>query len=237
MRVKPFCQYFCLAWLACGQAAWSAEQIGVASTVVNAVAGSVDGQSRKINVQDDVFFDERVTTGPDGASEFTFKDDTTLQLGPGSELSLDAFVYDPSAQGTVQQMVMTFGPGAFRFVSGNMNKEAYVLNGPFGQLGVRGTSLFISTISSESSAVLVEEGAMLAIDKDGNETAYPAGTIVEIDRHGAAHASRNISPALAAQVAGLNATMAGAGAGIPHQISVLSGMADQSHDVYTEGCH
>ena len=205
--------------------------------MVNAVEGSIDGKIRKINMQDDVFFDETVTTGPDGASAFLFKDETVLQLGPDSNLTLDAFVYEPGAQGGAQQMTMTLGAGAFRFVSGNMDKKAYTLKGPFGHIGVRGTSLFISVARNQVSRILVEEGALIVFNQDGKETVYPTDTVIEITKDGVVTSAVTLPPDLAALIAQMNTIMASAGAGIPHRIRLLPQLAGKTHDVYEEGCH
>jgi hypothetical protein len=70
-----------------------------------------------------------------------FIDETTLNVGPVSEITLDKFVYDPT--GTSGSVVIQATRGAFRFVTGTQDKRAYEIKTPYGALGVRGTILEI----------------------------------------------------------------------------------------------
>src|SRR5204862_6776940 len=71
-------------------------------------------------------------------ARLVFRDDTNLSLGPGSTLKLDRTVFDDPKAGDI---AIKLTQGAFRFVTGNSNKEAYEIKTPIATLGVRGTTL------------------------------------------------------------------------------------------------
>src|SRR5437879_8488708 len=81
-----------------------------------------------------------VRTAADSDARLVFRDDTNLSLGPGSTVKLDRTVFDDPKAGDI---AIKLTMGAFRFVTGNSNKEAYVINTPIATMGVRGTTLDI----------------------------------------------------------------------------------------------
>ena len=92
----------------------------------------------------DVFETDSLKTGADGRIGVTLKDDTRVSLGPGSELHLQRFVYEPGT-GSLG-MVIQFVRGAAAYVSGRMAKlapQSIRLETPAAIVGVRGTSLAI----------------------------------------------------------------------------------------------
>ncbi|PYR92671.1 MAG: hypothetical protein DMF84_12070 [Acidobacteria bacterium] len=92
----------------------------------------------------DVFETDSLKTGADGRIGITLKDDTRVSLGPGSELRLQRFIYEPGS-GSLG-MVLQFVRGAAAYVSGRMAKlapQSIRLETPAAIVGVRGTSLAI----------------------------------------------------------------------------------------------
>jgi ferric-dicitrate binding protein FerR (iron transport regulator) len=80
-----------------------------------------------------------VRTAADSDARFVLRDDTNLSLGPGSTLKLDRTVFSDDA--SAGDIAIKLTNGAFRFVSGNSKKEAYVITTPVATMGVRGTTL------------------------------------------------------------------------------------------------
>jgi len=135
--------------------------IGNARTVVKTVIGSLDSERRNIQLLDDIYHNEVIETGDESATEFVFLDETKLALGPNSRLVLDRFVYDPASD--TGSFVLTATAGVFRFVSGKLPKNAYVIHTPTATIGIRGTvfSFIVIAGSPEGAAkvvVTVEEG-------------------------------------------------------------------------------
>ena len=73
-----------------------ADKIGVASAVNQRVEGVNRGATRVLSVGSDLFSNELVRTGEDSNAQLLFRDQTTLSVGPRSEVTLDKYVFDPA---------------------------------------------------------------------------------------------------------------------------------------------
>src|SRR3954449_7962837 len=113
--------------------------IGVAAIVRNTVS-QLEPKVTRIAKGDEIVRDELVRTAADSDARFVFRDDTNLSLGPGSTLRLDRVVFDDPKAGDI---AIKLTLGAFRFITGNSNKEAYAITTPVATLGIRGTTLDI----------------------------------------------------------------------------------------------
>jgi hypothetical protein len=120
-----------------GASAQGTGKIGVASAVSNRVESVVGGGARQLAVGGDVFARQMVRTGEASAAQLLFLDETSLSIGPSSEVTLDRFVYDPN-RGT-GNVVLNATKGAFRFVSGSQQPSSYQIRTPVATIGVRGT--------------------------------------------------------------------------------------------------
>ena len=95
-----------------------------------------------------VYQSDSLRTGKDGRIGVTLSDDTQVSIGPGSEVKLDSFVYDPG-QGQLA-LVLKFIRGTAAYVSGQIAKlapDAVRLETPAAIVGVRGTTLGIEVTS------------------------------------------------------------------------------------------
>jgi hypothetical protein len=111
-------------------------KIGSATATKNKVEGVVEGSTQPISKGTEVFSNEVVRTAPNSTADLSFLDDSSLSIGPTSEIVLDKFIYDPTgSNGTV---VIQATRGAFRFVSGKQDKKNYQIKTPFGTIGIRG---------------------------------------------------------------------------------------------------
>jgi len=95
-----------------------------------------------------VYQSDSLRTGKDGRVGITLSDDTQVSIGPGSEVKLDSFVYDPGAGQLA--LVLKFIRGTAAYVSGQIAKlapDAVRLETPAAIVGVRGTTLGIEITS------------------------------------------------------------------------------------------
>ena len=110
--------------------------IGNAVATKNKVEGVVGSTTQSIAKGTNVYSNEVVRTGDASVADLKFLDETTMSIGPISEIRLDKFVYDPN--GTSGSVVIEATKGAFRFVTGKQDKKAYQIKTPYGTLGIRG---------------------------------------------------------------------------------------------------
>jgi hypothetical protein len=111
-------------------------KIGNATATKNKVEGVVGSTTHVISKGTDVFSNEIVRTGDASVADLQFIDETTMSIGPISEIRLDKFVYDPN--GTSGAVVIEATKGAFRFVTGKQDHKVYQIKTPYGTLGIRG---------------------------------------------------------------------------------------------------
>jgi FecR protein len=125
--------------------------IGVTAVVRNTVS-QLEPQVTRIAKGDQVVRNEVVRTAADSDARFVFRDDTNLSLGPGSTLKLDRTVFDDPKAGDI---AIKLTQGAFRFITGHSNKEAYEITTPVATIGVRGTTLDVLVERQRNKVVLV----------------------------------------------------------------------------------
>jgi hypothetical protein len=97
-----------------------------------------------------------IRTGTDSKSQLLFRDETTLSIGPDSEIALDKFVYSP--QGSSVSLNAT--KGVFRFISGSAPKNAYEIKTPSATVGVRGTIVYVGLLPDGTGLYYVGEGGI-----------------------------------------------------------------------------
>src|SRR5215467_15153928 len=74
----------------------AATQIGVAASIKPNADRIVGSKSETLSTGSELYANETVRTGNLGRADLVFVDKTNLTVGPGSEVRLDKFVYDPT---------------------------------------------------------------------------------------------------------------------------------------------
>jgi FecR-like protein len=158
----------------------AASKIGVASAVKNDVR--VGG--RNLSVGGDINAQERVVTGAASTAQLLFLDQTNLDIGPNSEVTLDRFVYDPN-RGT-GNVVVNASKGALRFVSGSQRPGTYTIKTPVATVGVRGSvgdifvgNGFLILINVTGSFQVTIAGKTYVLDKAGQALIVRQGGVVQ----------------------------------------------------------
>ncbi|MGI9403204.1 MAG: FecR family protein, partial [Hyphomicrobium sp.] len=100
------------------------DTIGSAVRIVNLVTAEYETDARRLATGDNVRQDELIEVSTNGRGELRLRDDTKLALGPGSQLLLDEFIYNPEISGGA--IVLNLVKGTFRFITGLAAKPAYV---------------------------------------------------------------------------------------------------------------
>lgn len=172
--------------LAAEAQAQPSNRIGVASAVRAQVTATAGTQQRTLATGNAVFQDEVIRTGPASVAQLLFADQTTLSVGPRSEVRLDRFVYNPS-QGA-GDVAVRFSNGALRFVSGTQQPSSYQINTPVATIGVRGTIVDFLLLDGRLFVIL-DEGAV--------QITLANGRVIEINDPGRAveiFADGSVSP-------------------------------------------
>src|SRR2546423_7545397 len=130
-------------------------KIGIASATKNQVHGIVGGGSRIVSTGSELFSNETVRTGEASLAQLLFLDQTSLSVGPRSEVRLDRFVYNPDRKSG--SVVLEASRGAFRFITGSQNPTHYTVKTPLATIGVRGT-IFNARIGRTGEHIYVLQG-------------------------------------------------------------------------------
>lgn len=149
------------------------EQIGVVNKANVAVEGQVspDTASRVLFVGSDVFRDETIRTDASGQVHLMFLDQSSLTIGPNSELVIDHFIYDPETNRG--DLSISAAKGILRFVGGALSKKGNVtVKTPLGNLGIRGAVVLIdiATKSGEVSGCILYGNELKGTSSESNIT-------------------------------------------------------------------
>jgi hypothetical protein len=131
-------------------------RVGEAAVVQNEVV-RVSGESgTQINVGDAVLRNETVRTGASSATRLVMIDSTNLSLGANSSITLDRTVFNDER--SYKDVTIRMTTGAFRFVTGHSDKNAYKITTGLATIGIRGTILDILSQRGQTTVVL-QDGA------------------------------------------------------------------------------
>ena len=160
----------------------AAERIGVTAAAQNEVAGIQGGSTRVLAAGSQVFQEEIIRTGAQSMAQLLFLDETSLSIGPLSEITLDRFVFNPATG--AGDVVLSTTRGAMRFITGSQSPSNYRLRTPFANIGVRGTIVDVYT-SDAGVYATAQEGAV-TIDVDGTEFRLGPGEALSVGTDGTA---------------------------------------------------
>jgi hypothetical protein len=117
--------------------AWAANPAGTTVAVRPDASATGTGGDRGLTVDTPVFMGDAINTDTRGMAQIRFVDDTKLAVGPNSRITIDRFVF--AGNQTAKQVTLDVTEGAFRFITGLSNKNAYKVQTPSATIGVRGT--------------------------------------------------------------------------------------------------
>lgn len=137
----------------------AAEPSGEAVAVIQSTAVEGAAGNRPLAVKGPVYSGDLVRTDRVGQAQIRFRDDTRLVVGPESELTIDSFVF--AGQSSAREFTINAVRGAFRFITGSSEKQAYTIKTPNATIGVRGTKFDVTVEGAATSLALYEGGVRL----------------------------------------------------------------------------
>jgi len=118
--------------------------VGYVKTSSGAVVLMSAGQPATVAAGTPVRVGDHLRTAADGSVGLTLKDNTMLSLGPNSELSIDAYLFEPAREEL--RLAARLLHGTLHFISGVIAKlkpEAVSIETPSATIGVRGTRFVV----------------------------------------------------------------------------------------------
>ena len=143
----------------------AAQQSGTAEKVAQSASATGASGARTLEVEAAIYMDDQIRTNRSGEAQIRLLDDTRLVVGPNARLTIDAFVFNGR---TAETVTLSAVRGAFRFITGNSRKQAYLLKTPVMTIGVRGTGLdgFVEPGTGRTT-IAIYEGAAELCDAGG----------------------------------------------------------------------
>ena len=98
-------------------------------------------------------------TSAKGRVDLIFEDGSRLDIGPGSQVTLDDYVYKPGSGGAQATFSMT--KGRMRFTSGDVQRDGLIIRTPTATMGVRGTAFLVTVLPNGTTRVEVHAGLVM----------------------------------------------------------------------------
>jgi uncharacterized membrane protein YgcG len=158
--------------------------IGGFAEVANQVSGAMPGETpAPKQVKSPAHFGEHVLTQAGSRATIMFIDKSHLLIGEKSEVTIDAFVFDPKAH--AEQATYNLAAGALRFVSGAIKGDNLKIVTPTAVVVVRGTNLKIRVLANGNTVVAVNRGRVdVSARSNGESASLGAGQSVDADAQG-----------------------------------------------------
>lgn len=127
-------------------AAIASEPVGGVDVQTGAGIIAREGKEVPSQLKSEIFMDDLISS-KDGDIGITFVDNTVVAISPGSELTVDDFVYDPN-NADKSKLGVNVVSGTVRYASGaiaHQNNQNVAINTPTATIAVRGTN-FTATV-------------------------------------------------------------------------------------------
>jgi hypothetical protein len=141
-----------------------ASQVGVAAAVNPDAFSSLNGAPQsQLNIGKSIFYNERINTTGSGLVQVLLVDGSTFTVGPGSDLVIDKFVYNPNKKSG--EIAASLTKGVMRFVGGKISKNAdsVTVDTPAGALAIRG-GMFDLRVNGTKLVAVFTYGVRVEID-------------------------------------------------------------------------
>lgn len=168
-------------------------RVGQAAVVQNEVIRVSGTSGTQINVGDAVLRNETVRTGANSATRLVMIDSTNLSLGANSSITLDRTVFND--EHSYRDVTIRMTSGAFRFVTGHSDKNAYKITTGLATIGVRGTILDILSQRGRTVVVLGDGAARVCtLSFQCTELTQPGDTAIITSTNGKTTIQKTNSP-------------------------------------------
>jgi hypothetical protein len=129
------------------------EKVGVTAAVNPTVTGQPPGQTvRQLKIGSDVIHNERIRSTSEGSMQLILVDRTTLTISPNSDITINDFVFDRSANSG--KLAVTIGKGLMRYVGGQVSHSGEArITTPSASLGIRGGMALINSGNGKTTVV------------------------------------------------------------------------------------
>jgi hypothetical protein len=158
-------------------AASTGADVGRSTVIVNDVDGQLgDAPVKHIAVNDDILFQEDITTGDDAKAVIEFRDGSTFEMGPNAAVRIDSFIFNPEE--STSHKALQVARGVFRYVSGYVSSDqnTQILT-PAGAMAIRGSVAEGIVDPAVPDFVYLGQGNATFTNSAGSSTLEPGNSI------------------------------------------------------------
>jgi hypothetical protein len=143
-------------------------EVGRSALVINQVIGKFgEAEPAPINLDDQVLFNEDISTGAAAKTVVRFRDGSTFAMGPDAVARIDSFVFNPEE--SVSHKTVTVTQGVFRYISGiaakDQNTEIKITSGT---MSIRGSVVSGVVTPGVPPLLFVAEGSASFTNASGS---------------------------------------------------------------------
>lgn len=154
------------------------EDIGVTAATNPVATGEPPGQGvHELRIGLNVVRNERIRTTPVGSTLVIFVDQTSLTIGPNSDITIDQYVYNPGAGNG--NLAVRMGRGVLRFIGGAISHSDQIrITTPTATLGIRGGMALVDTTHKMTQVINLYGTTTVTTSSNSVTLSYP-GSYVE----------------------------------------------------------
>ncbi|HTQ34484.1 MAG TPA: FecR domain-containing protein [Stellaceae bacterium] len=187
-RIWVFSVLLLAGWAAAGTALAAAQDVGINSAVnTNATGTPPGGATQRLVIGQKVVYNEHIVTDAGGQAQILFLDESSMMIGPNSDLTIDEFVYDPRTGSG--KLAMSATKGVMRFVGGKISKleNGVSMQTPSATIGIRGGVFVMDQKPAGSLNVIFVFGKGVTITgaTGASQTIFRPGYEVSVAARGA----------------------------------------------------
>jgi hypothetical protein len=151
--------------------------VGRSIVVVSNVDGQTgDAPAKHIVINDNITYQEDVTTGDDAKTVIEFRDGSTFEVGPNAAVRIDSFIFNPEESTSHKSLQVT--RGVFRYVSAYVASDQETkIRTPSGNMGIRGSVAAGIVDPAVPDFLFLGEGNATFTNSAGSSTLQPGNAI------------------------------------------------------------
>lgn len=158
IKLKNLCFLACFFFTAFNLSVYAAVPAGNVEAIKGTAWGQLPGETaRKLEKGSPVFQSDMLKTEKDSTIQLLFADQTKFYLGADTEMSIDKFINEGTAEekGFTARVVK----GTFRFITGLIAREkpeSMEVNTSVATIGIRGTQVVAEADATSATIILME---------------------------------------------------------------------------------
>ncbi|HKM15929.1 MAG TPA: FecR domain-containing protein [Marinospirillum sp.] len=135
---------------------------------VGVTAEQPDASPRAMMRRSAIYVGDTIKTPEGGRAQMRMADGEMLSLTAESELTIEAFEYQPDSPDAKKSNVKRLVTGGLRTITGAVKGDDYEMKSRAGTIGIRGTAFEVYTQQGQNLFIKVQSGNVFVLNKQGS---------------------------------------------------------------------